>query len=111
MIWDEFNKKKKRRDEENKQAENQLNQVKSDLALLQIEYQKLNSLKEENEKIFQEKLAFLNKNISKKRQMTEKLEEENKILNDKDLEINKKIKEENLKGIELQSELEKMLKK
>ena len=111
MIWDEFNKKKKRRDEENKQAENQLNQVKSDLSLLQIEYQNLNSLKEENYKIFQEKLAFLNKNISKKRQMTEKLEEENKILNDKDLEINKKIKEENLKGIELQSELEKMLKK
>lgn len=38
--------------------------------------------------------------------MTEKLEEENKELNEQDIEINKKTKEETVKGVELQNDLE-----
>ncbi len=38
--------------------------------------------------------------------MTEKIEEDNRELNEKDIEINKKTKEESVKGVELQNELE-----
>lgn len=52
---------------------------------------------------------LLSKNINKKRQLTDKLEEENKQLNDKDIAINEAIKEENSKTNEYKNELEKML--
>ena len=64
--------------------------------------------REENEKLFQEKILLLSKNINKKKQQTDKIEEENKQLNDKDIVINEAIKEESNKTTEYKLELERL---
>lgn len=64
--------------------------------------------REENEKNYQEKLLLLSKNINKKKQLTDKLEEENKQLYEKDIAINEAIKEENNKTVEYKNEIEKL---
>ena len=64
--------------------------------------------REENEKIYQEKVLLLSKNINKKKQQTDKIEEENKQLNDKDIAINDAIKEESNKTVEYKNELERL---
>jgi len=48
---------------------------------------------------------ILSKNINKKKQQTDKIEEENKDLNDKDIVINEAIKEESNKTVEYKNEL------
>lgn len=50
----------------------------------------------------------MSKNINKKKQLTDKLEEENKQLYEKDIAINEAIKEENNKTVEYKNEIEKL---
>lgn len=64
--------------------------------------------REENEKIYHEKIILLSKNINKKKQQTDKIEEDSKQLNDKDIAINEAIKEETNKCNENKNELERL---